>query len=92
GEHEPLGHLRRQPPSRWPYTMSSFSVNEAPIHDGKAYTNLFDATEDALVAALQKLGFPNILVTVMGMGWLTTGNTTATPEKATTYFNWKTIM
>lgn len=46
-----------------------FGVNQTPFHDdGKAYTNLFDATVDALVAALQKLGFPNIPVMVTGTG------------------------
>ncbi|XP_009406890.2 glucan endo-1,3-beta-glucosidase, acidic isoform-like [Musa acuminata AAA Group] len=60
-----------------------FRVNRALFQDdGKAYTNLFDATVDALVAALQKLGFPNIPVMVTGTGWPTAGNTAATPEKA----------
>nr|XP_009406890.1 PREDICTED: glucan endo-1,3-beta-glucosidase, acidic-like [Musa acuminata subsp. malaccensis] len=61
------------------------ALNYVLFRVNKAYTNLFDATVDALVAALQKLGFPNIPVMGTGTGWPTAGNTAATPEKAAAY-------
>lgn len=63
-----------------------FGVNKALFHDDcKAYSNLFDATVDALVAAMQKQGFPKIPVMVTATGWPTKGKTAATPEKAAAY-------
>nr|ABF70143.1 glycoside hydrolase family 17 protein [Musa balbisiana] len=46
-----------------------FGMNKALFHDdGKAYSNLFDATVDALVAAMQKQGFPKIPAAAYAQG------------------------
>ncbi|CAN6218510.1 unnamed protein product [Urochloa humidicola] len=58
----------------------------APVRDGDLeYTNLFDATVDAVVAALEKEGFGGVPVAVTETGWPTAGHPAATPENAAAY-------
>ncbi|WOL03853.1 hypothetical protein Cni_G12573 [Canna indica] len=63
-----------------------FEANQPLFRDeGKAYTNLFDASVDAAAAAMAKLGFGNVPVVVSETGWPTSGNREATTEKAAAY-------
>ncbi|CAL5063173.1 unnamed protein product [Urochloa decumbens] len=58
----------------------------APVRDGEVeYTNLFDATVDAVVAAMEKEGFGGVPVAVTETGWPTAGHQAATPENAAAY-------
>jgi hypothetical protein len=67
-----------------PYAL--FGDGAAPVQDGAlVYTNLFDATVDALVAALDKEGFGTVPVAVTETGWPTAGHPAATPENAAAY-------
>jgi hypothetical protein len=63
-----------------------FGAGAAPVRDGAlVYTNLFDATVDALVAALEKEGFGPVPVAVTETGWPTAGHPAATPQNAAAY-------
>lgn len=63
-----------------------FGAGAAPVQDGAlVYTNLFDATVDALVAALEKEGFGGVPVAVTETGWPTAGHPAATPQNAAAY-------
>ncbi|GJM99357.1 hypothetical protein PR202_ga16448 [Eleusine coracana subsp. coracana] len=63
-----------------------FGDGAAPVRDGAmVYTNLFDATVDAVVAALEREGFGAVPVAVTETGWPTAGHPAATPENAAAY-------
>eukprot|EP00252_Welwitschia_mirabilis_P017115 TRINITY_DN37_c0_g1_i2.p2 TRINITY_DN37_c0_g1~~TRINITY_DN37_c0_g1_i2.p2 ORF type:complete len:161 (-),score=14.74 TRINITY_DN37_c0_g1_i2:111-593(-) len=55
--------------------------------DGKIYSNLFDATFDALVAAIGDLGFGDIPIVVAESGWPSDGGDSATVANAQRYNN-----
>ncbi|KAG2707565.1 hypothetical protein I3760_05G153000 [Carya illinoinensis] len=56
------------------------------VRDGAMeYTNLFDASVDAFVYAMEKAGFPGIPVVVTETGWPTRGGEGASPENALAY-------
>ncbi|XP_057949200.1 glucan endo-1,3-beta-glucosidase-like [Malania oleifera] len=52
---------------------------------GLTYNNLFDATIDAFVFAMEKEGFAGVPVVLTETGWPTTGGEAATPENAVAY-------
>ncbi|WOL03854.1 hypothetical protein Cni_G12574 [Canna indica] len=58
--------------------------NAAPVKDGRhSYTNIMDATVDAMVTAMRKAGYPAVPVTVTSTGWPAAGkNNAATPDNA----------
>ncbi|KAF8700991.1 hypothetical protein HU200_033882 [Digitaria exilis] len=67
-------------------TGAPFMLRQRPVRDGAlVYTNLFDATVDALVAALEKEGFGGVQVAVTETGWPTAGHPAAKPENAAAY-------
>ncbi|RLN33666.1 glucan endo-1,3-beta-glucosidase, acidic isoform precursor [Panicum miliaceum] len=73
-------------PDNVPLDYALFGAGAAPVRDGAlAYTNLFDATVDALVAALEKEGFGGVPVAVTETGWPTAGHPAATPQNAAAY-------
>ncbi|KAJ3694426.1 hypothetical protein LUZ60_009906 [Juncus effusus] len=66
------------------YAMFGSDVN--PVQDGDCkYTNLFDATIDAIIAAMERIGFQGIAVQVTETGWPTSGHDVATKEIAEIY-------
>ncbi|CAN6211472.1 unnamed protein product [Urochloa humidicola] len=73
-------------PANVPLAYALFGGAVAPVRDGEVeYTNLFDATVDAVVAALEKEGFGGVPVAVTETGWPTAGHPAATPENAAAY-------
>lgn len=62
----------------------ALSRNEQPVlRDGAlTYSNLFDASVDAFVYAMEKEGFAGIPVVVTETGWPTSGGTAASAENA----------
>ncbi|CAM0952610.1 unnamed protein product [Alopecurus aequalis] len=70
------------------YALSSGSGAAAAtvVRDGGlAYTGLFDATVDAVAAALEREGFGGVAVAVTETGWPTAGHPAATLENAAVY-------
>ncbi|KAF8399701.1 hypothetical protein HHK36_015571 [Tetracentron sinense] len=61
--------------------------NSAPMvqDGGLTYSNLFDATIDAFVSAMENEGFAGIPVVVTETGWPTAGGGAALPENALNY-------
>uniref|UniRef100_A0A803LMI3 Glucan endo-1,3-beta-D-glucosidase n=1 Tax=Chenopodium quinoa TaxID=63459 RepID=A0A803LMI3_CHEQI len=49
------------------------------------YNNLFDATLDSLVAAMEREGFPGVRIVVTERGWPTGGGEGASPDNARMY-------
>ncbi|KAG0540955.1 hypothetical protein BDA96_03G454100 [Sorghum bicolor] len=66
-----------------------FTAPETVVQDGEyGYQNLFDATVDALYAAVGRLGVPGgerVRVVVSETGWPTAGGAAASVENARTY-------
>ncbi|EFJ30461.1 hypothetical protein SELMODRAFT_89756 [Selaginella moellendorffii] len=60
------------------------NTGAAAIHDfnGNTYTNVFDASYDLLVAALNRNGFPDMKIIVGEVGWPTDGDVNANPANA----------
>ncbi|KQJ91189.1 putative glucan endo-1,3-beta-glucosidase GVI [Brachypodium distachyon] len=68
------------------YALSSGESSAAPVRDGGlVYASLFDATVDAVVAALEREGFGGVPVAVTETGWPTAGHPAATPQNAAAY-------
>ncbi|QHO36087.1 Glucan endo-1,3-beta-glucosidase [Arachis hypogaea] len=64
-----------------------FSPSNTTIKDGKyEYHNLFDASLDAVYAALEKLDAPNLQVVVSESGWPSDGGSAATVLNAKLYY------
>ncbi|KAK6922186.1 Glycoside hydrolase family 17 [Dillenia turbinata] len=62
-----------------------FKTND-PVYDcGLPYTNLFDATIDAVVSAMEKEGFGGIEIVVTETGWPTSGGIGASVDNALVY-------
>uniref|UniRef100_A0A1D1YYB8 Glucan endo-1,3-beta-glucosidase n=1 Tax=Anthurium amnicola TaxID=1678845 RepID=A0A1D1YYB8_9ARAE len=73
-------------PAGVPISYALFGPDAPVVQDGGlAYTNLFDATVDAFVAAMETEGFPGIAVAVAETGWATAGGEAATPKKAAAF-------
>ncbi|KAJ3700814.1 hypothetical protein LUZ61_004519 [Rhynchospora tenuis] len=73
-------------PINVPLNYALFGPDAVPVKDGDlAYTNLFDATIDAIVAAMEREGFKGIPVIVTETGWPTAGHAVATKENAAIY-------
>ncbi|KAL2903282.1 hypothetical protein RDABS01_001992 [Bienertia sinuspersici] len=55
------------------------------LDNGLFYDNLFDATLDSFVAAMEREGFRGVRVVVSETGWPTDGGEAASPENARVY-------
>eukprot|EP01018_Ginkgo_biloba_P024587 Gb_26222 [translate_table: standard] len=65
-----------------------FRSTNTVVNDGdRSYKNLFDATVDSVIAAMEKLGQPNIAIVIAESGWPSAGNDVATVDNARTYNN-----
>uniref|UniRef100_A0A0E0EU72 Glucan endo-1,3-beta-D-glucosidase n=1 Tax=Oryza meridionalis TaxID=40149 RepID=A0A0E0EU72_9ORYZ len=63
-----------------------FGAGAPAVSDGAlVYTNMFDATVDALAAALDREGFGAVPIAVTETGWPTAGHPAATPQNAAAY-------
>ncbi|CAL0329359.1 unnamed protein product [Lupinus luteus] len=57
------------------------------VKDGQyEYKNIFDASLDALYAALERVGAPNLEVVISESGWPSDGGVGATVDNANTYY------
>jgi Glycosyl hydrolases family 17 len=73
-------------PTNVPLSYALFGLDAVPVKDGDlVYTNLFDATIDAILAAMEREGFKGIPVAVTETGWPTAGHVVATKENAAIY-------
>ncbi|RLN23019.1 hypothetical protein C2845_PM07G34620 [Panicum miliaceum] len=69
-------------------SYATFQPGTTTVRDagnGLTYTNLFDAMVDAIYAALEKAGAPNVRVVVSETGWPSAGGFTANVENARRY-------
>ncbi|KAJ4963452.1 hypothetical protein NE237_023391 [Protea cynaroides] len=66
---------------------AQFTAEGAVVQDGSlSYSNLFDATVDAFIWSMEKVGFPNVDVAIGESGWPSAGNGRfTTPDLARTY-------
>ncbi|CAI9767938.1 unnamed protein product [Fraxinus pennsylvanica] len=62
-----------------------FRSSTRDIDQNLAYTNMFDATVDAFVYAMEKMGFSGIPVVVTETGWPAAGGVAASAENALDY-------
>ncbi|XP_072965331.1 glucan endo-1,3-beta-glucosidase-like [Typha angustifolia] len=73
-------------PTNIALNYAMFGSDATPVIDGDlTYTNLFDATVDSIVAAMEREGFAGVPVAVTETGWPTSGHEVATPENAAVY-------
>ncbi|KAK1268026.1 hypothetical protein QJS04_geneDACA005020 [Acorus gramineus] len=73
-------------PINVPLAYALFDPSAPVVRDnGLEYTNMFDATVDAFVAALEREGFGELEVVVTETGWPTAGGVGADVEKARRY-------
>ncbi|KAJ4752702.1 hypothetical protein LUZ62_045569 [Rhynchospora pubera] len=73
-------------PINVPLNYALFGPDAVSVKDGDlAYTNLFDSTIDAIVAAMERQGFKGIPVIVTETGWPTAGHVAATKANAAIY-------
>ncbi|KAF9626707.1 hypothetical protein IFM89_038881 [Coptis chinensis] len=72
-------------PNDIPLNYALFNSPPTVQDNGLVYDNLFDATIDAFISAMEKEGFPGIPVAVTETGWPTSGGEAAAPENALTY-------
>ncbi|XP_051122541.1 glucan endo-1,3-beta-glucosidase-like [Andrographis paniculata] len=68
-----------------------FRSSTIEIDQNLGYTNMFDATIDAFVYAMEREGFRDIPVVVAETGWPTAGGEAAGADNAMTY-NWNVMM
>lgn len=79
---------RTSSPANIPLDFTLFEDTAKPNPDGNfTYRNMFDAMVDAIHAALEKAGGPDIKVIVSETGWPTVGNTDASIKNARIYNN-----
>eukprot|EP01018_Ginkgo_biloba_P024558 Gb_35145 [translate_table: standard] len=70
------------------FDYALFNPSAPVVTDGdRSYKNLFDAMVDSLIAAMEKLGQPNIPIVITESGWPSAGNDVATVANAQTYNN-----
>ncbi|XP_039123123.1 glucan endo-1,3-beta-glucosidase-like [Dioscorea cayenensis subsp. rotundata] len=75
-------------PKNVPLSFTLFSSDAPPVQDnGITYTNMFEASLDAFVVAMEKEGYTDIPLTVTETGWPTAGGVGAEPTKAGVYNN-----
>ncbi|PON35923.1 Glycoside hydrolase [Parasponia andersonii] len=69
------------------YALFGYEPDRAvTVRDGAfEYSNVFDASVDALVYAMEKEGFGGVAVAVTETGWPTSGGPAAGPENAAAY-------
>ncbi|XP_074577542.1 glucan endo-1,3-beta-glucosidase 8-like [Curcuma longa] len=71
----------------FPIDYAFFEGTATPVIDnGTAYTNVFDANFDTLVAALDKVGFGNLPIVVGEIGWPTDGDANANVTLAEKFY------
>ncbi|KAJ0971694.1 hypothetical protein J5N97_019653 [Dioscorea zingiberensis] len=75
-------------PNNVPLGFTIFSSDASPVQDGGIkYTNMYEASLDAFVVAMEKEGYKDIPLTVSETGWPTSGGPGAEPIKASVYNN-----
>eukprot|EP00252_Welwitschia_mirabilis_P017121 TRINITY_DN37_c0_g1_i9.p2 TRINITY_DN37_c0_g1~~TRINITY_DN37_c0_g1_i9.p2 ORF type:complete len:160 (-),score=17.82 TRINITY_DN37_c0_g1_i9:111-548(-) len=74
--------------SHIPLDYALLGSRKTVLNDGgRMYSNLFDATFDALVAAMDDLGFGDVPIVVAETGWPAGGEDSATVANAQSYNN-----
>ncbi|XP_072975866.1 glucan endo-1,3-beta-glucosidase 9 [Typha angustifolia] len=80
----PFSNLQQKKNISMDYVL--FQLKSRPITDGhNKYNNYFDASIDALVSSLSKVGFGNMDIIVGRVGWPTDGAVNATSPFAQTF-------
>ncbi|XP_057861916.1 probable glucan endo-1,3-beta-glucosidase A6 isoform X2 [Cryptomeria japonica] len=69
-----------------PLNYTLFGEVKTPVEDGGLeYTDMLSAQLDANVAAMAKLGYPNVKIAISETGWPTAGDAGASVDLAATY-------